>query len=112
MGGGQLTAQGYEANGKPKGAFGNLLDAQKTWKESSLKLNKKAVETSQAAEQKEVSGYLNLRIEAIRQEIKDLEAQLPSTKAFLPEVLDQDGIPIAADDLKKDPGKSLSRGSR
>ena len=100
-----LPRQEYDANGKPKGAFGAFLDQQTQWKEASLKQNKKAVEDTKGAEQKEVSNYLNLRIEAIKQEIKDLENQLPGTKAFIPEVLDPIGVPISANDLKKDPGK-------
>ena len=102
----QTGAQKFEAQKKP---FDDLLKAQNEWKQSSLKLNKKAVEGAQAAEAKEVSSYLNLRIENIKKEITDLEAQLPSNKALLPEVLDQEGIPITDNDIKKDPGKSLSR---
>ena len=92
-----------------KEAFGNLLKAQNEWKETSLKGNKQTVKDSQAAEKKEVSSYLTLRIETLKQEIKDLEAQLPTNKALLPDVLDESGIPITADDLKKSTGKLISQ---
>ena len=101
--------QSKEALPQSKEAFGTLLKKQNEWKESSLKANKRIVTDSKADEAKEVSSYLTLRIETIKQEIKDLEAQLPTTKALLPDVLDQSGIPITDDDLKKDPGKLISQ---
>ena len=90
----------------PKGTFTTLSSAHANWKDSSLSNNKKAVENAQASEQKEVSGYLELKIQNIKLEIKDLEDLLPTTKAFLPEVLDEKGMQIADNDLKKTPGGS------
>ena len=94
-----------EASAKPNGAFTDLLNAQAEWKKSSLSNNKKAVDSAQASEQKEVSGYLELKIQNIQLEIKDLKDLLPTTKAFLPEVLDEKGMQIADNDLKKTPGE-------
>ena len=93
-----------DANRDPNGAFPTLKKAQADWKNSSLSNNKKAVDNAQAAEQKEVSGYLGLKIENIKSEIKDLENLLPTTKVFLPDVLDEKGMAITDHDLKKDPG--------
>lgn len=107
--GGVLPKKQYDAKGKPIGAFGDLLNVQNQWKELSLKLNKTEVQSATAAESKEVSSYLQMRKAFIEQEIRDLEAKLPTTKAFIPEVLDENGIPIAADDLKKDPGKPIDQ---
>ena len=108
----QPPKSGNEANGEPKneingeskGAFPTLLNAQAEWKKSSLSNNKKAVDNAQATEQKEVSGYLGLKIENIKSEIKELQNLLPTMKAFLPDVLDEKGTPISDHDLKKDPG--------
>ena len=96
----------YEADGKPKGAFGTLLSVQAEWKKSSLSNNKKAVGDAKADEQKEVSGYLGLKIKNIELEIEDLQNLLPATKAFLPDALDEKGMLIADNDLRKDPGES------
>lgn len=93
-----------EVNGQPKSEFPALLNAQAEWKKSSLSNNKKAVMENQAAEKKEVLGYLGLKIESIKSEIKDLQDLLPTMKAFLPDVLDEKGTPISDHDLKKDPG--------
>ena len=107
--GGVLPKKQYDAKGKPIGVFGELLKTQNEWKASSLNLNKKEVQSATAAEAKEVSSYLLLRIDFIKHEIEDLEAKLPTTKAFIPEVVDENGTPIAADDLKKDPGKPIAQ---
>ena len=96
----------YEADGKPKGAFGSLLNTQAEWKESSSSNNSKAVEDAKAAEQREVSGYLRLKIKNIKMEIQDPQNLLSTTRAFLLDMLDEKGMHIADNDLRKDPGKS------
>ena len=104
LGGLARPKQEFE-KGKPKGAFGTLLTAQGEWKKASLKGNKKSVTDLQSSERKEVSSYLDLRIAAMKEEIEFLKSQMPSSKVLLPEVLDENVVPIAESDTKRDPGE-------
>ena len=52
---------------------------------------------------KEVTTYLQGRVNTIEQEITDLKTLLPATIVFAPAVLAEAGAPVDPNDIKKSP---------
>ena len=90
-------------------AIGPLKEAQVKWGGQNLKANKEAVGKMEAAENEEVKRYLLARIVAIGSEIDELQKELSkdpsSTKILLPNVMEENGFSVSAEDLKRDPGR-------
>ncbi|MCJ1379934.1 hypothetical protein MMC17_003037 [Xylographa soralifera] len=101
-----VKSQDQKSASKGDDAFSRLVDQQAQWKASSLKSNKRAITDLQKQEQGEVSTYLQTRITTITKEIQELEDLLPLSKVFAPEVLTDGGTTVAAEDLKKNAGKT------
>ncbi len=86
-------------------AVGPLKKSQGKWRDQNLKANKEAVGEMEAAEKEEVKRYLQTRIDAMGSEIVELQKELPSTKVLLPDVMEENGTCVSAEDLKRDPGR-------
>lgn len=84
-----------------------LRKVQNEWKSEFLSANRGAVANMEQAEKDEVNRYLQGRIGAITSEIDELQKALPSAKVLLPGVMEENGIPISPEDLKRDPGTFL-----
>ena len=63
------------------------------------------------AEKIEVKKYLEGRIATIKDEIAELQKELPTTLVLLPDTIDENGAPVSAQDLKRNPGRSISPNS-